>query len=293
MYSETTSAESRARGVAIVQMLVCAALWSVAGIFIKSIPWNPLAIAGGRSLIAAGVAFAFMRWQRMRFRVSRSAVTSGAILSLTFLSFVAANKLTTSANAIVLQYSAPVYILVVSALMYHQRFRRADYIVVAVTLAGIALCFADKINSGGTLGNVIGLASGLFFGGMFMASGRMDGDSRMTGIVLGHLFTAVIGLPFLFILPNEITGAAIVNLMILGVFQLGVPYVLFGLAAGRCPPLAACLLGIVEPILNPVWVFIFDGEAPGPWALIGGLIVIAAVSVWTISNSRTANRQQP
>ncbi|GHU69761.1 hypothetical protein FACS1894184_14260 [Clostridia bacterium] len=159
-------------------------------------------------------------------------------------------------------------------------------------LLGIALCFADKINSGNMLGNIIGLASGLFFGGVFMTSGHVDNDSRMTGIVLGHLITAVIGLPFLFLLPNEISGMAVANLLILGVFQLGVPYVLFGLATGKCPPLAACLLGIIEPILNPIWVFIFDGEAPGPWALIGGLIVITSVTIWTVKGSKNTTVSQ-
>jgi drug/metabolite transporter (DMT)-like permease len=266
-------------------MLACAALWSVAGIFIKSIPWNPMAIAGGRSLIAAGVAYAFMRWRGMRFTVNRGSALSGVVLSLTFLTFVAANKLTTSANAIVLQYSAPVYILVISAVVYRQRFRRSDYVVVAVTLGGIALCFADRLGSGNLTGNMLALASGLFFGGMFLTSGRTDGDSRMSGIVLGHLLTAAIGLPFLFLTASPLTGAAVRNMLALGVFQLGAPYVLFGLAAGKCPPLAACLLGIVEPILNPLWVYIFDGEAPGPRALAGGIIVIAAVTVWTIRGS--------
>ncbi|MDR0395971.1 MAG: DMT family transporter [Oscillospiraceae bacterium] len=291
METPTPPAPARASGAAIAQMLACAALWSIAGIFIKSIPWNPMAIAAGRSLIAAGVAFAYMRWRGMRLSVNRGSALNGAMLSLTFLTFVAANKLTTSANAIALQYSAPIYILAISALVYRQRFRRFDYIAVAVTLAGVALCFADRMDSGGTLGNIIGLASGLFFGAMFMTAGRVGEDSRMTGIVIGHLITAAVGLPFLFLSANAMTGAAIRNIIILGVFQLGVPYVLFGLASGKCPPLAACLLGVVEPILNPLWVFIFDGEAPGPLALAGGVIVIASVTAWTVKGMRKEDKR--
>ncbi|GHU71203.1 membrane protein [Clostridia bacterium] len=285
-----SNAEASGRNRAIMQMLACAALWSIAGIFIKSIPWNPLAIAGGRSLISAGVAFGFMRWQGMKWRFNRKSVVAGAMLSLTFISFVSANKTTTSANAIVLQYSAPIYILVISAAVYKQRFRAADFVVVGLTLGGIALCFADKMDSGSMVGNLIGLASGLFFALMFISTGRVDADTRMTGIVLGHLLTAAVGLPFLLLIPTAITGRAVLNLLVLGVFQLGVPYVLYGLAADKCPPLAACLLGIIEPILNPVWVFLFDGELPGVYALAGGCVVIASVTVWTVNNARIQAR---
>jgi drug/metabolite transporter (DMT)-like permease len=286
------SADSAAKGQgqAILQMLLCATLWSVAGVFIKSIPWSPLVIAGGRSLIAAGVAWGYMRLRRMRMRVGPPALLCGAMLCLTFFSFVTANKLTTSANAVVLQYSAPVFILLISAAAFHQRFRPADFWVVALTLLGITLCFVDRFAAGSLLGNGIGLFSGMCFAGMFVTTGRADAETRMTGIVLGHLMTAAIGLPFAFFLLTPFSGAALVNLFLLGTFQLGVPYVLYGLAAERCPPLAACLLGIIEPLLNPIWVWIFTGELPGPWAIVGGVVVILSVTAWSVAGRTRATQ---
>jgi drug/metabolite transporter (DMT)-like permease len=275
----------KSRG-AILMMLACAALWSIAGLFIKAIPWNPLVIAGVRSLIASGVVLLYMRTRGMRPRFGRGALISGIMLCLTFMAFVTANKMTTSANTIVLQYSAPVFIMVISAMAFRQRFRRADYWVVAVTVLGIALCFLDKMNAGGMLGNIIAVFSGLFLAGMYVATGHTDETQRMSGILLGHLFTAAIGLPMMLIFPTPITGAALINVAILGVFQLGIPYVLYGIAAGRCSPLAACLVGVAEPLLNPLWVFLFDGEAPGLMALLGGAVVIAAVTVWCIRDAK-------
>ena len=272
---------------AIFMMLLCAALWSIAGLFIKAIPWNPLVIAGARSLVASAVVLLYMRARGMRPRFGRGALRSGVMLCLTFMAFVTANKLTTSANTIVLQYSAPVFIMVISAVAFRQRFRRADYWVVGITVLGIALCFLDKLAAGNMLGNLIAVLSGLFLAGMYVATGRTDETQRMSGILLGHLLTAAIGLPLMLVFPTPLTGPALVNISILGVFQLGIPYVIYGVAAGRCTPLVACLVGVAEPLLNPLWVFLFGGEAPGIMAIIGGAVVVAAVTVWCVRDAKS------
>lgn len=279
--------------IAILQMLLCATLWSIAGIFIKAVPWNPLVIAGGRSLIAGLIALGYMRFQKIRFHINRDTWISGVLLSLTFLTFVTANKLTTSANAIVLQYSAPVFILLISGLFYHQRFRKIDYGVVGLTLIGITLCFLDQLAIGNMLGNGVAVLSGVCYAGMIVVTSHAKNDARMSGIVLGHLLTTLIGLPAAFLLSTPITMPALRNVVIMGVFQLGIPYVLFGLAVGRCTPLVACLVGIVEPLLNPLWVWLFNGEAPGPWAFLGGSVVILSVTswcVWDAHHARNASR---
>ena len=120
-------------------MVICSTLWSIAGIFIKLIPWNALVIAGWRSLISAGCVVVYMRAARLRVRVNRTSLVCGVFLALTFLAFVSANKLTTAANAIVLQFTAPVFILILSALVFRQRFARADVAAVLLTMCGIAL----------------------------------------------------------------------------------------------------------------------------------------------------------
>ncbi len=104
----------------------------------------------------------------------------------------------------------------------------------------------------------------------------------MSGILIGHLFTAIIGVPMIFVFPTPVTSTAVLSILALGIVQLGIPYVFYGLAVKTCPPLACSLIGAIEPLLNPVWVFLFSGEAPGVYALFGGAIVIFAVTGWCV-----------
>lgn len=284
---KNTAAASRSFArKSVLQMALCASLWSIAGIFIKIIPWNPLVIAGLRSLIAAGVVCAFMRAAELKIKINRSSVISGICITGTFLAFVSANKLTTAANAIVLQFTSPVFILILSALVFRQRLRKIDIVTVAVTLFGISLFFFDKLGAGSLLGNMLGILAGMFMAGMYVVTGRTDEDSRMSGILLGHLFTAAVGVPAAFFFPTPVTVPAVLSILTLGVVQLGIPYILYGLAVKNCPPLACSLIGAIEPLLNPLWVFLFQGERPGFFALFGGGIVILAVTGWCVWRDR-------
>lgn len=275
---------------AVFMMVICASLWSIAGIFIKLLPWNPLVIAGFRSLIAACVVAVYMRAVHMKAVLNRSALLSGAFLALTFLAFVTANKLTTSANAIVLQFTAPVFILLLSWLVYKQRLRGVDIAVVVLTLGGISLFFFDRFTPGNLAGNLIAIGAGFCMAVMFLLTGRADESSRMSGILLGHLLTALVGVPLAFVFPTPVSVPAVLSILALGVVQLGIPYVLYGLAVKDCPPLACSLLGAIEPLLNPVWVFLFDGEAPGFFALIGGVVVIFSITAWCVHNDRQQSK---
>ena len=267
-------------------MLACASLWSIAGIFIKLIDWSPLVIAGFRSIIAAAVMVAYMCFKKKKIIFNRSSIMSGIMLCLTFLLFVTANKLTTSANAIVLQFTAPIFILLLSALFLHQRFHTADVITVVVTLLGISLFFFDKLSSGSLLGSCVAIFAGFSMACMYICTGRSDETSRMSGILIGHLLTAIVGIPFAFILPTPISTKAVLSILVLGIFQLGIPYVLYGIAVANCTPLSCSLIGAIEPLLNPLWVFIFSREVPGPWALVGGIIVILTITIWCVRNDR-------
>ncbi|MBW7573963.1 DMT family transporter [Caproiciproducens faecalis] len=284
------SSSSQRRSIGL--MAACAGLWSIAGIFIKMLPWNALVIAGFRSLIAAVVVFVFMRVTGRRIKLNSASLLSGVFIAATFFAFVSANKMTTAANAIVLQFTSPVFIMIISALVFHQRFHRTDLITVVVTLFGISLFFFDKLGTGKMIGNGIAILAGLFMAGMYVITGRTDDDSRMSGILFGHLFTAVVGVPLIFVFPTPISSTAIVSVLALGVIQLGIPYILYGLAVKECPPLACSLVGAIEPLLNPLWVFIFNGEQPGKFALLGGGIVIAAVTGWCVWRDRFVSVNQ-
>lgn len=282
----------KAQQRAIFLMMICATLWSVAGIFIKMIPWNGLVIAGWRSLISAGCVVIYLRATKQRLRLNRASLVSGVFLALTFLAFVSANKLTTAANAIVLQFTAPVFILILSAIFLRQKFSRADVITVSVTMYGIALFFLDQLAPGNLLGNFVAIFAGLSMACMYIITGNTDEESRMSGILLGHLFTAAVGIPFMFVFDTPVTAPAVLSILALGVVQLGIPYVLYGIAVKDCPALMCSLLGAIEPLLNPVWVFLFTGERPGVFALAGGVIVIVTITAWCVWRDRSLAAQK-
>ncbi|MCR5576091.1 MAG: DMT family transporter [Oscillospiraceae bacterium] len=267
---------------ATLEMLLCAALWSIAGIFIKLIPWNAFAVAGMRSLVAGVTIYICMRLMGCRYVLNRRTLIVGFFAGCTYLCFVTANKLTTSANAIVLQFTSPIFIVLYSALFFKKPVRKWDLAVVLVTLFGIALFFLDQLKPGYILGNFVAIAAGMFMAGMFVAVGELDTQERFSGIVNGQILTFLAGLPVFLLTKPAVTGAIVLYILILGVFQLGLSYVLYVRASRYCPPLACCLLGAVEPLLNPVWVAIFDGERPGVFALLGAVVVIVSITVWSI-----------
>lgn len=279
--------------IAIIEMLICATLWSVAGIFMKLLPWNGFAVAGLRSLIAGLTIAAYILMKRMHIILNRKTLVTGVFTAWVYTCFAVANKLTTAANAIVLQFTSPVFIVIFSALLYRKRIRRADAVVVTFTLLGIALFFFDQLQPGYILGNFVAIAAGMFMAGMFMAVGELESEQRFSGILIGQSLTFLVGLPFIIITKPEFTATAVISILVLGVFQLGISYILYVKSSRYCPPLACSLLGAAEPLLNPVWVLIFDGERPGIFALIGGVIVVASVTLWCIFGQEKAAEPEP
>lgn len=268
--------------LAIIEMLICATLWSVAGIFMKLLPWNGFAVAGLRSLIAGLTIAVYILLRGMHIIINRRTVITGIFTACVYTCFAVANKLTTAANAIVLQFTSPVFIVIFSALILKKRIRRNDALVVSFTLIGIALFFFDQLQPGYILGNFVAIAAGMFMAGMFIAVGELEREQRFSGILIGQSLTFLVGLPFIIATRPEFTLTATASILILGVLQLGISYVLYVESSQYCPPLACSLLGAAEPLLNPVWVLIFDGERPGIFALIGGVIVVASITLWCI-----------
>ena len=271
---------------AMLKMLLCACLWSIAGIIIKMVDMNSFAIAGFRSLFAAAAVGVFMAVTKNRIVISKKTVIGAVFLCATFMAFVTANKLTTAANAIVLQFTAPIFVMIIEALAAHKKPKVFDALTVLVTLGGISLFFLDSLGSGRSIGDIIAVFAGLFLGLFFFIVGESQGDEKISGILFGQLLTAVIGIPFVFFTETTVNAQSILWIAVLGVFQLGIPYILLSEASKYCPPLACSLISVAEPLLNPVWVAVFYGEIPGIAALAGGVIVIAAVTLWCIFKDR-------
>ena len=278
--------DRKRKNKAMLLMVITAAMWSLGGIFIKLISWNPFLIAGVRSGISGSIMALYMAATQTRFKLNRYSLLAGMGLGCSATLFTIANKLTTAANAIVLQYTAPIFILLISAVFFKEKMQKQDILVVCITMGGMVLFFLDQLSPGNLLGNILGILAGVTLGQMFVMVGRGGDDdaTRMSGILIAHMITLMIGVPVGLPQTEEVAAIEILYVIILGVFQLGIPYVLYGIASRDCPPLACSLIGMLEPLLNPVWVAIFIGEVPGPFALAGAVIIIATVTWWCIKS---------
>lgn len=267
---------------AVLLLIGAATLWSLGGLLIKLISWNPIAIAGARSGIAALVMLVFRR--RMRFNFSPAQLGGAVCYAATVILFVIANKWTTAANAILMQYTAPVYVALLSAWFLKERITRSDIVAIIAALAGMFLFFLDDLSSGGFWGNICAILSGIAFAGTVLCLRKQKDGSPLESVFIGNVLTFLIGLPFAFKSVPEASGW--VGLVLLGVFQLGLSYILYAEAIKYVTALEAILIPVIEPVLNPIWVFWLLKEKPGAWAISGGAIVLISVTLRSLSAFR-------
>ncbi len=274
---------------AMLLLLITAVLWSLGGVLIKSVHWHPLAIAGSRAGIAAMVIYLYMVFVEKRqphFHWSRYQIGGALCYAATVSLYVSANAFTTNANAIVLQYTAPVYIALFGAWFLHEKVRRADIITTIVVMAGIALFFFDKLNADGIFGIVLALLSGVSMGWMVLFLRRQKEGSSIESMLLGNLLTVLLGLPFIITNPAP-DAEGLSYIAILGVVQIGIPYILYSIALRRATALEGVLLTMLEPVLSPLWVMLVIHETPGTLSFIGGVIVINVVLIRGVIGARS------
>lgn len=273
----------------LLLVFAAAVLWSTGGFVIKATHLSAFELSFGRSLLGAITIAIFTRSEG--FGINRiSAVTSVLYAALLIL-FVLATKLTTAANAIFLQYTAPVYVLLLEPLVYKEKFRGRDFVTVAACLVGMSLFFVGKLRPQDVSGNVLALASGVCFALFFLLlrHSKARNVNRASSAIYGNLISVVVCAPAFFGAARRgISAHDVVCIAYLGIVQIGVAYVLFTLAMGRgVRSLDAGIIGYVEPVLNPVWVFLFIGERPSGWAIAGGAIIIASVVIHTVREAKS------
>jgi len=261
-------------------MIAASICWSFGGICIKFIPWGAMSIVGLRAVLAAAVFLVYRRSAVIRFTFGN--VLGGLCLSATTILFVFANKLTSAAAAILLQFSAPIFIILIHLVFYKKKPKISEGVAVSATVLGMLLFFADKLDGGGLLGNIFAIASGLSFAGVFVCTKREDADPEQA-LLLGFFVNAIVGLPFAFF---EVTAEPVAwfAVVFLGIVQVGLAYVFFSAGIKKTPALLGCLITALEPVLNPLWVALATGEMPGPFAIAGGAVIILAVvgyNVWS------------
>jgi drug/metabolite transporter (DMT)-like permease len=255
----------------VLLLLAAAILWSLGGVLIKSIEWTPLAIAGSRSLIAVAVIGLVM--PRVVSRISLKTIPGAFAYCGTVILFVVATKLTTAANAIFLQYTAPIYIALISPWILGETTKPIDWLLVFLALLGVALFFVEKLSFQGFYGVLAALCSGLSFAWLTILMRRDRNESPEAIVFLGNIFAALLASPWMIPFANiEKNG---VWLLVLGVLQLAIPYLLYSQAIKHIRALDAAIISIIEPVLNPVWVMLFQGEKASLWSIVGGGIVLA------------------
>ena len=265
-------------------VMLGALFWSLAGLGIKYVPWHPLSISCVRGVVAAITIGCIRRQWKPTF--SKATVCAALCMFATTVLFMFANKLTSAANAIVLQYTSPIYVLVASALASKNRLRLIDILTVIFTLLGVVLFFLDHLGDGAILGDVLALLSGATFAGVFFFTSKPSAnpqDASFMGCMLaGVLF------PMLLVDKQVVTGGIMpwVVIIALGVVQLGLGYLFFAKGVQRTGAVTSVIISAAEPILNPLWVFLALGETPGALSIVGGAIVIITICAYNVVSAR-------
>ena len=267
-----------------VMMLLASVCFSLGGLLCKMIPWSAVAINGFRDLLGSLVIGGYLLATRHRLRVNGIVIAGAACMFGVTTLFVMANKMTTAANTIVLQYSAPVWIVLMMALFFRQKPQRLDLIAMAAVFIGILCFFIDSLSSGGAVGNLLAILAGVCYAGLFILNSFEKGDA-LSSLFLGQLAAGVILTPFLS-RETDFSSATLTAAVVLGLVQVGLGYIFFYQGTKHTHPVTASLIAGVEPILNPLLVAFFWNERLTPLAVVGAVIVIAAILLYSLAKTR-------
>jgi DME family drug/metabolite transporter len=290
--SEKSLQKSRPFATTPILLVVAAALlWSTGGLFIKWTELSAFELSFGRSLLAAITVALFT--YREGFRLNRLTVLTSVLYAALLILFVIATKLTTAANAIFLQYTAPIYVLLLEPIFYKEKFRATDLMTVVACIAGMSLFFVGKLRPQDVSGNITALASGVCFAFyvLLLRHPQSQKVNRASSVIYGNLLLVLITAPAGLAAFSKINVQDAVSVVYLGVIQIGIAYTFFTLGMARgVRSLDAGIVGYIEPVLNPIWVFLFLGERPSAWAILGGAIIITAVITHTILGAQRRRR---
>jgi len=281
------------RNKGVLLIFLAALLWSTGGVFIKATSLNAFQTSLWRSLFAS-LAILLMARPKTLLLDATSLIASLAYTA-TLILFVLGTKLTTAANAILLQYTAPIYILVLAHFILNEKMTRIGVMTVALCITGMAIFFLDKLSPEGVVGNLAALGSGVCFAVMTVFLRKNKGGEPVSAILFGNIWIVIICAAISFFQVYSLDAFALspkdaLLTGFLGVFQIALPYLLFVNAIKHIPALEASLLSMLEPILNPIWVMLFVGESPSLNAVIGGSVIIGAVALQNIITAKQAAR---
>ncbi len=281
---------AKGHGIGVGFFVISAVCFSLGGVLVKSVPWGVMSLCGARSLLAAVEIFTYMKIRRHRIVIDKSTVFCGLAMTLQGLLYILANRLTTAANAIVLQYTAPIFIILFMWLIFKEKPTKLDGGAVFIILFGVVLFFIDSLSGGGIAGNIIAIISGVAYSFVFMMK-KFPGSDSLSSVLIGCVFGAVIGLPFM---AGEVDFSAkvIVGVLLIGFIQFGLAYICIADGLNSVAPLTASLISMIEPVLNPILAAVIIHESIGVMAIIGAFIVIGGVCVYNILKERGEVREE-
>jgi len=265
-------------------VMLASLFFSIGGLCVKLIPWSPLAINGARNLIGSVVIGIFLLLTRYRIKVNLPVMIGAfSMIGVTTL-YAVANKLTTAANAIVLQYTAPVFVIIFMALFFRVRPERRDILTCGAVFFGVCLFFVDGIQAGNVLGNLVAVLSGVCYAGVFMMNTAKEADA-LSSSFLGQLMAGIIFVPFCF-RETDFSVTTMTTVAILGAVQVGLAYIFLSIGIRRTNAVTASLITGLEPIMNPIWVAIFYGEKVSGLSVAGAVIVVGAIIIYNIGQAK-------
>ncbi len=290
--TQSTILQMNARRKGALLVAAAALLWSTGGIGIKAVDEPALKVTFYRSLFAAITLMLFLprtAWATRRW--NSTAAFTAAIISYAacLTSFVVATKWTTAANAIFLQYAGAIWVLLFSPLVVHEPLRARDAMAIGVALGGMALFFVGRFETRSMAGNAMALLSSIFFASLILLLRREHNASQAT-VTWGNVLTALAVLPFINL---HLTAVSFGILLFLGAFQIALAYFLFTRGLAYVTATQASLTGMLEPICNPIWVLIFLGEKPSPFALVGAAVVLTAIAWHSLSGEPVVELPAP
>lgn len=257
-----------------------AVCFATGGLLIKLNTWSSMSINGMRSFFAFFIFLLYMKLTKHQFKFNWKVLLGVVANSMMGITFIMANKMTTAANAIVLQFTLPIYIMLLAWIFQKKKPDKVSVISGMISLVGIMFFFFESLSLGGMTGNVLALVSGFFYAIVFLIKQIPDSDFESSAII-SFVLNFVIGIPFIL----QETDWGIMNMstgVLQGVVQIGLAYIFLNMALDKVPPVGASLISMIEPILNPILVAIFYGEKIGKISFVGAIIVLASALFYNL-----------
>lgn len=270
-------------------ILLSSILFSLGGLFYKIATWNSLAICSARSIIAFIVIFVYLLINKHKFVFNKHVLIAAFANASTAILYSLANKMTTAGNTIVLQFTMPVYVILITSFIYKTKPTNLEIKTCVFVFAGIVIFFIDSISAGNMLGNILALISGITYALYFIFNKNDDSDP-FSAILLSLLISTVVGFPELLKIDVFSSSREVLfSILGLGLLQQAAGHLLLAYGLKSTPAITASLLSGLEPILNPLLVALFYGELLTPLSLIGAVIVLASIISYNVLINKSIN----